>query len=922
MPQRCRVCSRANPEGAHYCYHDGSPLPGHAVNGSPVAIGTQLFVSPFVFPSGRACRNFDELVLACEEDWEAAREIFRRGYLESFLGATGRTDLAATARQAATGGDADRALDELLGKLPGDARQPPQLRVQPLEVNLGLMRRSDDRQFLLVLENQGMGLLWGSVAAEDAPWLVLGDAPGSPRKIFQCRSEFRLPIHVHGRALRAGLHPLEGRLVISSSGGNAIVNVRVEVPVTPFPDGVLAGALSPRQVAEKARADPKGAAPLFEQGQVAAWYESNGWTYPVQGPPASGLGAVQQFFEALGLARAPRVQMTEQTVHLYGPPRAVLEHLLVVEALEKRPVFAHAATAAPWLRAGPAVLEGRRASIPLTVPGVPDRPGELLMGKVVVTANGGQRFVVDVTLAVAGVGAVPDGDHRVVAPTVSRASNPPPVRRVAATATLVPTTAAALPAVPPLVAVELSSEIVPVEAPAAASAPMEKPRRRRESPHLVPLALVALALLVPLIHDLLLPRQQPILAEPDVGLVDPNPLIEIRFHDGPKSDTADKMPEPTMRFGLIMLRENDPAQPGHAKRLTYDEYGCSNNTCVRVDGEDYLFGHPPGTWEAMRAPLPADSRGQPRRGLASRWLLPQQHLLVTQEVEVVAGEPSRRLDTCRVRYILQNQDRRPHRVGLRFLLDTFIGANDGVPFTIPGSPGLCDTQRLFARPQDVPDFIEALEHDNLLHPGTVAHLQFRLGGPIEPPGRVFLGGWPNMNLQHFGYPRAQAQMTGWEVPQVSMNELSRLAREAGNIAPADSAVTMYWEEAPLPPGGRREVGFAYGLGTVASGEGGGRLLLSLGGPLVRGGEFTLTALVHDPQAGETLTLDLPQGLHLVDGTPQQAVPPVPEGATRRDSTVTWRLGADADGRHELRVRSSQGAAQKQSITIRTRGVFD
>ena len=36
-----------------------------------------------------------------------------------------------------------------------------------------------------------------------------------------------------------------------------------------------------------------------------------------------------------------------------------------------------------------------------------------------------------------------------------------------------------------------------------------------------------------------------------------------------------------------------------------------------------------------------------------------------------------------VRYQIENKDTQNHKVGLRFLLDTYIGANDGVPFTIP-----------------------------------------------------------------------------------------------------------------------------------------------------------------------------------------------------------------------------------------------
>jgi hypothetical protein len=64
------------------------------------------------------------------------------------------------------------------------------------------------------------------------------------------------------------------------------------------------------------------------------------------------------------------------------------------------------------------------------------------------------------------------------------------------------------------------------------------------------------------------------------------------------------------------------------------------------------------------------------------------------------------------------------------------------------------------------------------------------------------------------------------------------------------------------------------------------------------------------------------GLRIVGAAADQPVPPVPPGATRAASAVTWRIGADEDGRYDLLVHSSQGTAQKQSVVIRTRGVFD
>ena len=225
----------------------------------------------------------------------------------------------------------------------------------------------------------------------------------------------------------------------------------------------------------------------------------------------------------------------------------------------------------------------------------------------------------------------------------------------------------------------------------------------------------------------------------------------------------------------------------------------------------------------------------------STWVARRFDGKVTQEVEIVPGTQSRRLDTCLVRYILKNMDNRAHRVGIRFMLDTYIGANDGVPFTIPGASDLCDTKMKFDTAAKVPDFIQALEKDDLRNPGTVAYLQFRIGKNVESPERVLLGGWPNPELQKIGIRTARAQLTGWEVPFISIKE--RVKDRVAN----DSAVTMYWKEQTLEPGKTRTVGFTYGLGNVDARESGGHLLLTVGGRLVRHGEFTLTALVHDPK---------------------------------------------------------------------------
>jgi hypothetical protein len=86
-----------------------------------------------------------------------------------------------------------------------------------------------------------------------------------------------------------------------------------------------------------------------------------------------------------------------------------LEQALRVQAEENRPVYAYATTDQWWLEAGRPRLTGRTAVIPLVVPRVPHRPGEVLRAQVLVAANGNQRFAVPVMLAVdAEADPVPD----------------------------------------------------------------------------------------------------------------------------------------------------------------------------------------------------------------------------------------------------------------------------------------------------------------------------------------------------------------------------------------------------------------------------------------------------------------------------------------------------------------------------------
>ena len=402
MPQICPKCHRANPADASYCYEDGYSLGGRIGAAGPVDPGSQPFAHPFVFPNGALCRNFDQLALACYNEWAVAVELIRNGDLAHFLSGLGRADLAKTVREAARQDDKDRAVDQVLGQLPAKTIEPAKLRAETLHVNMGQLAVGKDQRWELRLENQGMRLLSGAIACDDCVWLALGDGGGSPRKVFQFLTGTVIPVQVRGRLLRAAVKPIVGRLTIETNGGAATVLVTAEVPVKPFAEGVLAGAVTPRQIAEKARVEPKAAAALFESGAVARWYIQNGWTYPVQGPSAYGIGAVQQYFEALGLTTPPKVEVRESSLFFEGKPGGGVFHTLDVATIERRPIFASAVSDQQWLKVSKIDLDGRTAHVRLTVDPVPDRPGESLQAKLTVRANGNQRFVIPVSLRVLG----------------------------------------------------------------------------------------------------------------------------------------------------------------------------------------------------------------------------------------------------------------------------------------------------------------------------------------------------------------------------------------------------------------------------------------------------------------------------------------------------------------------------------------
>lgn len=391
--QLCPRCQRANPREAVYCYFDGIVLQ-QGVAG--VALPGQL-PQEFVFPSGRRCNTFDDLVQGCQYEWEDARSLLHNGHFARYFAQLGRHDLARTAQENQTQPDPDIGLHTFLGQLPASQIQGPRLDLNPRRLLLAGVRPGEQRRVPLTILNQGKGLLQGKVTvSEGGQWLKIAEDDNPAECALKTAKSQQVRLHIDARGLTAP-QTYSGKLTVITNGGISEVAVRLDVASVPFAQAPFQGAASPRQIAERMRSNPKQAVPLLENGDIAQWFKINGWTYPVSGPPARGIAAVQQFFEGMGLSKPPPLQLSDQEFQFLCTPPEVVQARVTLRTNSKKWVYAQADSDKPWLRVTtPSVSGPQQTQIAFEVDSTLMDVGGLHLGTLLITANAGQRLAVRV----------------------------------------------------------------------------------------------------------------------------------------------------------------------------------------------------------------------------------------------------------------------------------------------------------------------------------------------------------------------------------------------------------------------------------------------------------------------------------------------------------------------------------------------
>jgi hypothetical protein len=326
-----------------------------ALHGSPGQPGLPTGKLPheFVFPSGRTCRTFDELVQACQEEWTEARRLLSQGVFAHYLTAAGRMDLATSAQKAQAHTDPDIGLHIFTTSLPASKVQGPRLDLKPRRLILGAMKVGEKRPVTLTVSNVGKGLLHGTITlAPGSDWLRLKGSSGEATNgqcALKTSGEQQVLLEVDTSAL-AAKQSFSAKLTVVTNGGIVDVPVSLDLAAVPFARGPFQGASSPREMAERMRAQPRQAAPFLESGEVTRWFNLNGWTYPVPAATAKGVAAVQQFFEGMGLSKPPPLALSETEARFLCQYPEVVSGKFTLRTPTKKWVYATVESSVPWVR--------------------------------------------------------------------------------------------------------------------------------------------------------------------------------------------------------------------------------------------------------------------------------------------------------------------------------------------------------------------------------------------------------------------------------------------------------------------------------------------------------------------------------------------------------------------------------------------
>jgi len=177
------------------------------------------------------------------------------------------------------------------------------------------------------------------------------------------------------------------------------------------------------------------------------------------------------------------------------------------------------------------------------------------------------------------------------------------------------------------------------------------------------------------------------------------------------------------------------------------------------------------------------------------------NIVVEQILSIVKSSTTGLADSAQIQYRVTNEGQQEEKVGLRIMLDTMLGENDGAPFRL--GEDTISTDKLYYDKQ-LDDFWQAF--DSVSNPQVTSQGSF-IGPDVSTPDRVYFSDWGSLadGVWDFDFNPGQDFMRKGEYE-------------------IDSAMAMYWVPEILEPGQTKTYITKYGLGGITIVPG----ILSLG----------------------------------------------------------------------------------------------
>jgi len=310
--------------------------------------------------------------------------------------------------------------------------------------------------------------------------------------------------------------------------------------------------------------------------------------------------------------------------------------------------------------------------------------------------------------------------------------------------------------------------------------------------------------------------------------------------------------------------DNKPLIYGHPKPWT-------SFTTLRIAGINYVFGKASnkrsGNGLAGGAIIEPPQIADDRLTMKCKYGAVE----VEQLLDIARSPSTGALDTARIRYVIRNTGDASVEVGLRTLLDTMVGDNDGAPFRIGAKAVTTDYS---VTDKESPDFWQAF--DSLAKPAVIAQGTLK-GGDVTTPDRLIFTNW------------GKAADNPWDIPIEAGADFTRLGEDE-----LDSAVAMYWNPRILKPGEQSGITVYYGLGGITFAT--GKTFLGITAPAEVqysiNGTRSYTVMMYLEHRGEAkaenvkINLVLPKGLECSSGKTVITLPELIPGVTKQFS---WEI---------------------------------